>query len=236
LNVKGNIKRIEMDDLYKTIRENLDGKYLIIHANDFNYAIDFALENKLEQIQIRSVLGKDNIVTDFKELEKLAPLLKVISFAGLLDSTIVNFDSIYSLKKLEKIYIQCKQNFTLDVSQFHLKHLGIEYWKGLDFSKAYSLTGMVISKLPDINLKRISELKNLKILHIYSSKIQTLEGIEGLPIEKMSLSRNNSLENIQSIKELKTLKELEIEKCKKIINEDLLNTLKSESVKIHIIK
>ncbi|MDR1316110.1 MAG: leucine-rich repeat domain-containing protein [Spirochaetales bacterium] len=209
-----------MDDLNKKIRENLDGKYLFVYAHEFNEAIEWALKNKIEQIQIRGVAGRENsnTVSDFKEIEKLAPYLRKISFAGLLDNAIINFDSIYSLKKLEKIYILCKQKFSLDVSRFNLKHLGAEYWKGLkNIEKTETLESMVITKYPHENIRELLSLKNLKILHIYSSKIKTLEGIEKLNnLEELSLSRNNNLESIAEIKNIKLLNSFSIEKCKKI--------------------
>jgi internalin A len=216
-----------MEDLYKAIHENLDGKYLIIHANDFSEGIDLALENKLEQIQIRGVLGKDAITTDFQEIEKLAPYLKVISFAGLLDSTIINFNSIYSLTKLEKIDILCKQKFTLDVSQFNLKHLGIEYYRGLNnIGKIQSLESIVVIHYPHENIIELLGLSKLRVLHIYSSKIKTLEGIESLKwLEELSLARNNSLETINKIKNIKLLKSLSIEKCKNLKEYNFVNEM-----------
>jgi hypothetical protein len=204
----------------KYIGENLDGKYLLVHAHEFNEAIEFARKNKIGQIQIRGVIGIENInsVSDFKEIEKLSPYLKVISFAGLLDNKIVNFENIYSLINLKKIYIQCKQNFSLDVSRFNLIHLGLEYWKGINnIGGIKSLESIVIRKYPNENIKELSTLANLKILHIYSSKIKTLEGIEKLnKLKVLCLAHNNNLENIESIKENKLLNNLSIEKCNKI--------------------
>jgi internalin A len=201
------------------IRENLNGKYLFVCANEFKEAIDFALENKLGQIQIRGVFGNESsVVTDFKEIEKLSHCLETVSFAGVLDSTIINFDSIYSLKKLKNIYIQCKQKFTLDVSQFNLKHLGIEYWKGIrNIGKIQSLESMVKTHYPYENITEFLNLNKLKILHIYSSKIETLEGIDRLNyLEELSLARNNKLEYIYEIKKIKLLNKLIIEKCKNL--------------------
>lgn len=83
-----------------------------------------------------------------------------------------------------------------------------------NIDKAFSLKSIVLLKIPDSNLQRFSELINLRILHIYSSKIQSIEGIEKLPIEELSLVRNNYLKDIQTLKELIFLKELNIEKCK----------------------
>ncbi len=208
---------------FKTVRENLDGKYLIIHTDQLKEAVEYAAQIKIPQIQLR--VGD---IADFKELEKLSEILRIISFAGILEN-IINFESIYSLQNLEKIYIQ--QKFTIDISRFpKLQHLGSEYWKGLkNVDKAYSLTSLVLLKLPDVNLKRLSGLKNLRILHIYSSKTQTLEGIETLPIEEMFLARDNFLEDIRAISELKMLKELDIEKCKKIQNHPLINELRNKT-------
>lgn len=220
--------------LDKTIRENLDGKYLTIHANHFREGIDYASQVKIPQIQLRGILGNEDIGlrVDFKCLDSLKHL-KVLSFAGVLDN-IVNFDSIYSLGCLEKIYIQQKQKFVIDISLFpKLIHLGSEYWKGLvNLGNAYSLKSLVLFKFSEANLDLLSKLGHLTVLHIYSSKIRTLDGIEGLSIKEFVLARNNSLEDIQAIKELAMLRELSIEKCKKIVNYDFLYGLNDLNVNI----
>ena len=94
---------------------------------------------------------------------------------------------------------------------------------------------MLLLKFPNVNLNELSELKKLQKLHIYSSKIETLAGIEKLPLNNLSLVRNNALENIEAIKELKKLNDLLIEKCKKISDYTLLDSLKNK-VDIRIIK
>lgn len=222
----------------KTIRENLDGKYLIIYANQFQQGIEYAFRIQISQIQIRGILGADNIDTkvDFKELEKLSNHLRVISFAEKIDN-IINVESIYSLINIEKIYFQQKQKFAVDILKFpKLVHLGSEYWKGLtNFGKSNSLNSLVIFKFPHGNLKQLSELKKLQILHIYSSKINRLDGIEKLPLEELFLSRNSYLEDINTIKELENLKELDIEKCKKITDYNFLDSLK-DRVRTNIFK
>lgn len=208
-----------------TIRENLDGKYLIIHANYFNEGIEYACKIQIAQIQLRGVLGNksEDICIDFRQLEKLSAHLRIISFAGSIGK-VCNFEYIYSLNNIEKIYIQQKQKFTIDVSKFSkISHLGSEYWKGLiNIEKTISLTSLVLFKLTDTSLQRISNLKKLTILHIYSSKIETLDGIETLPIEVLSLARDNYLKDIQAIEKLEKLKEVNIEKCKNIIYSSLL--------------
>ena len=117
---------------------------------------------------------------------------------------------------MRNICFQDKQKFTIDISRFtKLQHLGSDYWKGLvNLDKAYSLTSMVICKYPFSNLSLFSELRNLQILHIYSSQIRSLDGIEKLPIKELCLAINNKLEDIHKINEISTLERLDIERCK----------------------
>jgi hypothetical protein len=219
--------------LDKKVRENLSGRYLTVYTDQFEEGIAYAAQIKIPQIQLRGFLNSD-INVDFKELEKLSDDLKIISISTL--ENVINVESIYSLVNLEKIYLD-KQSFRIDISKFpKIAHLGSEYWKGLiNFSEAYSLQSLVLLKLPNVNLKELSALRNLQILHIYSSKIQTLDGIKELPLEKLALVRNSYLEDIQAIKYLTTLKELSIEKCKKVLDYNFLDSLK-DRIKVDIIK
>ena len=77
--------------LDKTIRENLDGKYLIIYGESFREGIEYAAEVDIPQIQLRNNTKCNSI--DFKELEKI-PALKVISFVGN-TTEIINLDYIF---------------------------------------------------------------------------------------------------------------------------------------------
>lgn len=204
-----------------TIRENLDGKYIIIHANQLKEGIVYAEKIKIPQIQLRGTLGNDcaDMVVDFSKFEKLTSTLKIISFTDEIDN-IINFESVYLLENIEKINIQHKQKFNIDVSLFpKLKHLGSECWNGLkNINNASGLASLVIYKYAEINLENISNLKKLQLLHIYSSKIKTLNGIEELPIKELFLVNDNHLENLNDIQKMKSLKILHIEKCKKIID------------------
>jgi len=223
--------------LDKTIRQNQHGDFIVIYANHFDEGIEYAYQNKVPQIQFKKALGNDykDLQVDFKSLDLLSNHLRILSIQDTLKN-VINPDSIYALKNLEKIYLE-KQRFTLDISRFEkLNHLGTYYWKGLiNIEKAYSLKSIVLLKLPDINLERISELKGLETLHVYSSKIQSLEGIQNLSIKKLSLARNNLLEDIEAIKELNKLERLNIEKCKKIIDHEIIEEMKSK-IKVTIIK
>ena len=222
--------------LDKTIRENLNGKYLIIQSNDLEEGINYAVQMKVTQIQLRGILGRENsdIKIDFKVFEKISAQLKILSLSTIENA--INTEGIYSLVNLEKLYLD-KQKFKIDISKFpKIEHLGSEYWKGLiNLNNTHTLQSLVLTKLPNTNLKELSELQKLQIVHIYSSKIETLAGIERLPIKELLLARNSMLEDIQAIKELKLLKKLLIEKCKKITDYTLLDSLK-EKVDIRITK
>ena len=222
--------------LDKTIRENLNGKYLIIQSNDLEEGINYAVRMKVSQIQLRGILGRENsdIKIDFKVFEKISAQLKILSLSTIENA--INTEGIYSLVNLEKLYLD-KQKFKIDISKFaKIEHLGSEYWKGLiNLNNTHTLQSLVLTKLPNTNLKELSELQKLQIVHIYSSKIETLAGIERLPIKELLLARNSMLEDIQAIKELKLLKKLLIEKCKKITDYTLLDSLK-EKVDIRITK
>lgn len=205
-------------ELDKTIRENLDGEYLTIHVENFKEGVEYAAQKKLQQIHLIGGRAK-NVIVDFKELNKLSETLQDISFIQDIGN-VINFESIYNLKEMRKIYIHDKQKFTFDVSRFtKLQHLGGDYWNGLiNLDKAYSLTSLVICKYPFPNLVQFSALRNLEILHIYSSKIQNLDGVEKLSIRELSLARNNKLEDIHKINEVSSLENLEIECCKKLLD------------------
>ncbi|MBF1502810.1 hypothetical protein [Prevotella pallens] len=205
-------------ELDKTIRENLDGDYLTIHVENFKEGVEYAAQKKLQQIHLIGGRAK-NVIVDFKELNKLSETLQDISFIQDIGN-VINFESIYNLKEMRKIYIHDKQKFTFDVSRFtKLQHLGGDYWNGLiNLDKAYSLTSLVICKYPFPNLVQFSALRNLEILHIYGSKIQNLDGVEKLSIRELSLARNNKLEDIHKINEVSSLENLEIECCKKLLD------------------
>lgn len=205
-------------ELDKTIRENLDGDYLTIHVENFKEGVEYAAQKKLQQIHLIGGRAK-NVIVDFKELNKLSETLQYISFIQDIRN-VINFESIYNLKEMRKIYIHDKQKFTFDVSRFtKLQHLGGDYWNGLiNLDKAYSLTSLVICKYPFPNLVQFSALRNLEILHIYGSKIQNLDGVEKLSISELSLARNNKLDDIHKINEVSSLENLEIECCKKLLD------------------
>lgn len=204
--------------LDKTIRTNMNGDYLTIHTDHFHEGMEYAAKIKIQQIHL--IGGSTNdIIVDFKEFDNLSESLRIISFIQDIGN-IVNFDSIYNIKGMRKIYFQDKQKFTIDLSRFtKLQHIGSDYWKGLvNLEQTYSLTSLVICKYPSPNLLLFSSLRNLRELHIYSSQILSLAGIEHLPIRELCLVGNNRLEDVQAINKLANLECLKIERCKRLEN------------------
>ncbi len=219
--------------LDKNIRENIDGKYLTIYADDFLEGIEFARQIKISQIQFVNM--SNDIFIDFINIEKLSEYLQVISFVGIWKN-ISNLNSIYSLKNIKKIYIQQKQRFTIDISKFpNIIHLGCEYWSGILFENALSLTSLVLVKFTNNNLQQLKKLKKLNILHIYCSKIKELKGIEYLPVEILYLARNKYLEDVLTIEQLPQLIKLTIEKCNNAsidaIHSNILNRIDIQIIK-----
>ena len=204
--------------LDKTIRENLEGNYLTIHVENFQEGVEYAAKIEIQQILLVGTLANETLV-DFNAFNKLSKSLRIISFIQDIGN-VINLESIYNLKELREITFQKKQKFELDISKFpKLEHFGGEYWKGLiNLEKAYTLTSMVIRKYPYPDLENVSNLQKMERLHIYSSQIQSLDGVERLPIRELCLAKNNKLEDIHKINEVSSLESLQIEGCKRLEN------------------
>ena len=204
--------------LDKTIRENLEGNYVTIHVENVQEGVEYAAKIEIQQILLIGTLANETLV-DFNAFNKLSKSLRIISFIQDIGNAI-NLESIYNLKELREITFQKKQKFELDISKFpKLEHFGGEYWKGLiNLEKAYTLTSMVIRKYPYPDLENVSNLQKMERLHIYSSQIQSLDGVERLPIRELCLAKNNKLEDIHKINEVSSLESLQIEGCKRLEN------------------
>jgi predicted RecB family endonuclease len=62
-----------------------------------------------------------------------------------------------------------------------------------------------------------------------------LEGIEGLPIKRLVLARNRSLENIEAVRTLNRLESVSSNKCRGIDSNELIEELKSK-IRVIVIK
>jgi internalin A len=217
------------------VRRNQHGNFVEVYADYFDECIEYAYQKKVPQIHITSARLRENKnpQVDFTKLEMLSDSLEKIAIQTTLENAI-NTESIYALKNLNSLTGE-KQKFALDLSRFkNLKHYGGEYWKKLLIDEAFSLTSAVLRKLPDADLQRISGLKNMETLHVYRSKIQSLDGIQKLPLKVLRLVSCNSLENIDAIKELKMLERLNIEKCKKAPSHEFIKEPKRPEMDIFI--
>lgn len=231
---------IEFD---KQIRQTIEGNSMVFcYANHFEKAIDFCAKNRIYELQIRSRLGEEPLQKplDFSLFEKLTDSLHVISFQNeTKDFEIINFESIYKLDKLKEIFISNKQRFSLDFNKFkHLEHLGCIYWNGVsNFHESKSLKSIVFSKqYPFDNLTIFSHLKTLETLHIYFSKLASLDGIENIPsLKNIFFARCRDLTDISALGKCKKLETVILEKLKNIEDLSALNELKSIGTKVNLI-
>lgn len=198
------------------IRKNNYGEYVILDADNFREGITVIANNDIHQLQLR---GSFNDKFDFCFLLPIAELINVLSFSGF-DSVceIKNLEVLYSLKKLHTLFFFEKECFEIDVSRFeNLTSLGTFYWEGISrLFNSNSLEKLVLSGFNDDNLCKMVSLCNLKELHLYQSKLLSLEYIEECAnLLKLTLVNNPLLINASSISKT-DIKELRIEKCKKL--------------------
>ena len=227
----------------RQIRETIDGNSRILcYANHFEEAVAFAAEHNIYEFQLRRKLGPEPLPKplDFSLLEKLNSHLKVFSFQNEAnDFEIVNLDIIYKLEHLKGIYIDKKQKFTLDFTKLaHLEELGCFYWKGLtNFNASKTLKTIVFTKqFPFEDLKVFEPLKSLEILHIYFSKLETLNGIENLEnLKDIRFARCRNLTDISALGKSKSIKTISLESIQNIANLSVLEELKAKNVKIHLL-
>lgn len=226
------------------IRQTIEGNSMIFfHANHFEEAIDFAAKNGIYEIQIRGNLSAEAVQKplDFKLLEKLADHLQTISFQNEpKDFDIINFESLYQLKKLKAIYISHKQKFSIDFSKFKkLEELGCIYWKGVsNFNESKTLKSIVFAKqFPFEDVQVFAPLKTLETLHIYFSKIETLNGIEHIQnLKNIFFARCQHLKDISPIVKCQKLETVVLEKLNNIEDFSVIDDLKSKGIKVNLIR
>ncbi len=215
------------------VRENNHGRYVKIHANQFEDGIEFAKKNNCNEIQLTGPLGQSIDAIDFKPLDLVKEQLTDISFYGFKDvKKIDSFDAIYSLKKLKRISIQEKQSFKIDLSRFpSLTELGSEYWKGLEhLTECNNLIKLTLTKYTGKDLKEFTQLKKLAVLHLYSSKTETLSGVDKIiELKELNLTRDTALASLEGINHANKLQKLHIEKCKLLTDYAILKKNKTIS-------
>ena len=112
--------------LDKNIRENIDGKYLTIYADDFLEGIEFARQIKISQIQFVNM--SNDILIDFINIEKLSEYLQVISFVGIWE----NISNLNSTSKSSAFFIISSYN-ALFFSFIWDVNIGGEFYSRMPF-------------------------------------------------------------------------------------------------------
>lgn len=186
-------------------------KKLMFESNKFEQAIEFALANGCDGLQIRNAF---DAIMDFRLLEKVANRIVFLSITNISSANVINFESIYSFQNLETLYCE-KVNLPIDFARFGaLLNIGIFYSKNFqNLDKLELLETAVISKFTGKDMRLFSDWKSIKILHIYQSQVECLRGIEDLPrIDTLVFAHNRKLTNIDSINLLDYVGEVSFEK------------------------
>ncbi|MCJ8289627.1 MAG: hypothetical protein HRT58_03695 [Crocinitomicaceae bacterium] len=206
------------------IRENTNGPYVAIQTDNFEEGIKFARKNKLEQIQLKGAFGNEEHTIDFKLFESISKQLKVLSITDVNSkiSVIQNLDSLYNLTGLEKLFINQKIDFELDLSRFeNLTQVGLIFSKKIkNLNQASKIETLVISNgYPKEDLGLLENMTSIRTLHIYkSSKLENVNGIEKLKnLKELKLAFNNKLTDLGKINGSQVEK-FHIEKCKNFTN------------------
>ncbi|WKL47795.1 hypothetical protein Q1W71_22960 [Flavobacterium pectinovorum] len=204
------------------IRENDNGKYVVIYSNNFSEGIDFVFQNKISQIQLKGTIGKIEQKIDFSLIEKVSNQIKILTISNLNDTEIENLESIYKLLFLEILFVPDKLDFKLDISKFEnlIQFGGVFSPKIINLNKHEKLESLVISSgYPTENLDFLCNLKSVKTLHLYkANKLENLKGIEKLSsLHEISIGYNSKITSVLEINNSKVEK-LIIEKCKNLLD------------------
>lgn len=186
-------------------------KKLMFESNEFEQGIEFALANGCDGLQIRNTFGA---AMDFRLFEKVANQIVFLSITGISPIHITNFEYIYSFQKLETLYSE-EVDLPIDFKRFGaLQNIGIVYNKNFqNLDKLKHLKSAVIRKFSEQDLRLFSNWESIKVLHIYQSKIESLQGIAELRyIDTLVLAHNRKLKDISSINQLNYVADLSFEK------------------------
>lgn len=186
-------------------------KKLMLESKEFKQGIEFALANGCDGLQIRNTF---DVTMDFRLLEKVANQIVFLSITGISPINVTNFEYIYAFQKLETLYSE-KVDLHIDFARFSsLRNIGIFYNKNyLNLDRLEQLESAVISKFTEKDMLLFSNWKSIKILHIYQSQIESLQGIEdSIQIDTLVFAHNRKLTDISNINHLDYVGEVSFEK------------------------
>jgi len=132
-----------------------------------------------------------------------------------------DYSIIHSLTTLECLSVYTTDKNEIDYSKFpNLKSTAL-FWRPRAESlfNCKSLEQLFLGKFSDMNLSRISGLRNLKHLRLNTGTVQNLHGIENLVnLEELLLMQVTKLQSIQGVESLPNLRSLHIDNCKSIVD------------------
>lgn len=209
-------------------QKNIDGtRKLIIESSRLDECIKYIQEKNITTITINSFQGYD--LSDIQFLEELKDVLEGLHLPETkFDNKVVN-----SLHKLRFLGLADNKRDIIDLSNFpDLESLACEYsirLKGLETCEKLVYLTLTGYKSEMKNLNNLPLLEKLKEFHLFKTDFLSLEGIDKFRnLKKVEIFGAPKLETIGALENLaNSLTELEIEKCKKINDFEILRKLKA---------
>ncbi|TKI53207.1 hypothetical protein FC756_25200, partial [Lysinibacillus mangiferihumi] len=190
-----------------------------------NYNV-FIQESKFIAKEVINFLKDNNINGISLEMdEKILPNVDFLSeltqleYLNLGRKSYENLNGIEKLVNLEYLDFEGICEESLDLSKLtKLQDLFVLYNKKIqNMFDCVNLKRLVIHHYKKKNTDEFTKLKKLKILEIWSSPIQNIDGLMDLKeIERLELRYLSKLESIDGIKNNTSIKELWIQNCKKV--------------------
>ncbi|KAB1156550.1 leucine-rich repeat domain-containing protein [Flavobacterium luteum] len=215
----------ETIDGFKVLEHN-DYKSLFMDSSRIDDCINFLFKNNIRKISINYYQGFKTNNLDF--LLKIKDFIEGISISGdKFDYSVLN-----KMIKLKTLQYSDDKNNVINLSNFpDLETLSCDFTlnlKGLE--SCVNLKKLILSKFnPKVkDLSNFPIFENLTELYLFQTNIISLKGIDRLNnLKKLQLYSGNKLESISDLNYLSNgLEEIEIEKCKKIKDYEVLGNLK----------
>jgi Leucine-rich repeat (LRR) protein len=176
----------------------------------------------IEEIILEHVLDGLRIFDDLDPVDSIDFLNECGFLRKLSISTVHDFGFKYLFKmpNLSFLHSGVRGNKSLiDLrNQINLENLILQWQTNtVGFEKCKKLKNLVIWDFKEKNLLKIKGATNLEILHIKTSSIKSLEGIENLAnLKKLCLGNCRRLKSIKAINGLKNLEEIDLDSCSNI--------------------
>lgn len=206
-------------------------KVIIDNSQSVMESVEFINKHSIDQVEIN-----DFEYTDLNFLQE-CPSIEILSIHN---HFLKDLNGIYNLTKLRVLAI----NETTTKVEFRLNELkNLEELYGTLPQKTVGINELKRIKKVELwgykpksrNLNEFSSLKSLKELNITQSRIDALDGIEGLlSLKKLGLYHLRTIVDITALEEVKApITELSLENCKSIGDFQPIHNLKGlESLKI----